>query len=426
MPSPTEEIRNRGKLLLAALAVTIFISSFLFSCTSSVVEKKETESPFKPLPENMVSTDEMEDVDFSRFRHDNERHQEIPCLLCHQQRDEAFRPRFASHTPCAGCHTPQFEDKTHPICSTCHTGPDTAELKPFPAISSFRTKFDHPAHIRLTSCSTCHATQADGMTVPSGGDAHASCFTCHTADKVVGDRNIGSCSTCHEPGVAERIVDSSAAIGFNFDHKNHSRVSCDNCHRPLGGNNMSEITVSEHKNLANSCSTCHNSKRAFGPSRMNDCRRCHTELPSSTRFGVQFSHAVHAKDDCASCHKPAAANFSVPNTQNAHATCFQCHAPGKQAAAKSTCFACHKIGGGLDIKPSRAVIPGNFAHSKHEFMGCDSCHSPAGGRMTAPTVRMHKAQGAGTSCATCHDNQGAFGEDFANCRRCHVGGQFSR
>ncbi|MBK9215972.1 MAG: hypothetical protein IPM59_10305 [Chloracidobacterium sp.] len=418
--------RRRGKLLIAALALPAFLAGSLSSCTSSVTEKKESESPFKPLPENMVSTDEMEDVDFSRFRHDNERHRDIPCLLCHQQRDEAFRPRFASHTPCAGCHTPQFENKDHPICSTCHTGPDTPELKAFPSISSFRTKFDHTSHIRLASCSTCHSTQGDGMTVPSGGDAHASCMSCHTADKVVGDRNIGSCSTCHEMGRADRIVDTTARIGFNFNHANHARISCDNCHKPLGGNRMSEIAVSEHKNLANSCATCHNSKRAFGPARMADCKRCHTELPSSGRFGVQFSHALHAKNDCASCHKPGSANFAVPNGQNAHTTCFQCHAPGKEAAAKSTCFSCHKIGGGIDIKPSRAVIPGNFAHSKHDFLGCDSCHAPSGVGMTAPTVRMHKAPGAGTNCATCHDNQGAFGEEFANCRRCHTGGQFGR
>ncbi len=421
-----DRIRRRFKLVVVLIAIPIFTIYFLSACTSSVVEKKETESPFKPLPENMVGTDTMDDVDFSKFRHDNEKHSEIPCLLCHQQKDEAFRPRFASHTPCAGCHTPQFEDKNHPICSTCHTGPDTAELKRFPSIASFRTKFDHSAHIGLTSCSTCHAQQGDGMSVPAGGDAHASCFTCHTADKVIGDRNIGSCSTCHEAGSPNRISDSRATIGFNFDHGNHSRMSCNNCHKPLGGNNMSAIAVSEHKNLQNSCATCHNSRRAFGPSRMSDCRRCHTELPSGGRFGVRFSHSVHTGTDCATCHKQGASNFSVPNSQTAHTTCFQCHAPGKAASSKSTCFACHQIGGGMDIRPSRAVIPGNFKHSAHEFMGCDSCHAPSGGKMTAPTVRMHKAQGAGTTCATCHDNQGAFGEDFANCRRCHVGGQFGR
>lgn len=417
-------------MIRAKLAVIIAVAALggysMVSCSSSVVEKKVTESPFKPLPENMVSTDEMEDVDFSQFKHDSERHRDVPCLLCHQQKDEGFRPRFASHTPCAGCHTPQFEDKNHAICLTCHTANDSPELKAFPAMTSFRAKFDHPAHIRMTSCGTCHSGQGDGMTVPSGGDAHATCFTCHTADKVVGDRNIGSCSTCHEPGAANRIVDSTAQIGFNFDHGKHSRVACDSCHRPLGGNKMSATTVSEHKGLANSCATCHNSKRAFGPSRMSDCRRCHTDLPSGSRFGVQFSHAVHTRNDCASCHKSGAANFSVPNGQTAHNTCFQCHAPAKEAAAKSTCFACHKIGGGIDIKPSRAVIPGNFAHTKHEFLGCDSCHAQTGSRMTAPTVAMHKAKGSGTNCATCHDNQTAFGEDFANCKRCHVGGQFGR
>jgi hypothetical protein len=396
----------------------------LFACSSPIVEKAETESPVRPLPENLVGTDKMEDVDFSRFQHESVRHKELPCLLCHQQKDDRSSAKFAPHASCSGCHTPQFENKAHPICSTCHTGPDTPELKPFPSIVSFKTKFDHTAHISLTSCSSCHATQGDGMSVPSGADAHASCFTCHAAEKVVDDRNIGSCSTCHEQGPPNRIVDARTSVGFNFGHADHSRLSCNNCHRPVGGNDMSVIAVSQHKGVQNSCASCHNSRRAFGPNRLSDCRRCHTDFPSSTRFGAQFSHAVHTANDCAGCHKQGVANFSVPNGKNAHSTCFQCHAPGQSASAKSTCFSCHKIGGGIDIRPSRAVIPGNFAHAKHEFMDCDSCHTPSGGKMTAPVVRMHKAAGSATACVTCHDNQGAFGEDPANCGRCHTGGEY--
>lgn len=419
-------VTRRSKFVVLGAGILFFAVYFVTSCGSSVAEKKVIESPFKPLPENIVSTDEMEDVDFSKFEHDSDRHRNLPCLLCHQQKDSSSSPTFASHTRCAGCHTPQFEDKTHLICTTCHTGSDSAELKAFPAMTSFRANFSHSQHIRTTTCATCHKPQGDGMTVPSGGDAHTNCLSCHTTDKVVGDRNIGSCNTCHELGSPNRIVDSTAAIGFNFDHARHSRVACDNCHRPIGGNKMSATTVSQHKNLRNSCATCHNSKRAFGASRMADCRRCHSDIPASSNFGVRFGHDVHAKDNCASCHKAGAANFSVPNGATAHNSCFQCHAPGKSAAAKSTCFSCHKIGGGIDIKPSRAVIPGNFAHAKHEFLGCDSCHASSGGKMTMPTAAMHKAKGGGTNCATCHDNQTAFGEDFASCKRCHVGDKFGR
>lgn len=421
------ELIRRSKFFVLGTAILVFAGYFVTSCGSSVTEKRVIESPFKPLPENIVSTDEMDGVDFSSFKHDSERHRDVPCLLCHQQKDDLGRPQFSSHTPCAGCHTPQFKDKTHLICTTCHTESDSAELKPFPAMASFRANFNHSEHIRTTTCASCHKPQGSGMTVPSGGDAHTTCFTCHTSDKVVGDKNIGSCNTCHELGRPNRIVDSTAAIGFNFDHAKHGRVACDSCHSPAGVNKMSATTVSQHKNLANSCATCHNSKRAFGASRMADCRRCHVDIPASANFGVRFSHAVHAKDNCASCHKAGAANFSVPSGATAHNSCFQCHSPGKSAAAKSTCFSCHNIGGGMDIKPSRAVIPGNFAHAKHEFMGCDSCHAPSGVKMTMPTAAMHKAKGKGTNCATCHDNQTAFGgEDFASCKRCHVGDKFGR
>src|SRR5829696_8785744 len=47
--------------------------------------------------------------DYSRFRHTNEQHARLPCLLCHRREDNSPRPvRSAGHTPCAGCHTQQF------------------------------------------------------------------------------------------------------------------------------------------------------------------------------------------------------------------------------------------------------------------------------------------------------------------------------
>lgn len=88
------------------------------------------------------------------------------------------------------------------------------------------------------------------------------------------------------------------------------------------------------------------------------------------------------------------------------------------------CFTCHEPGGKNTIAASSPVIPGNFAHTKHSFLDCDSCHTPAEARMTAPVVAMHKGSKSATSCATCHNNEMAFGEDFTNCKRCHTGNRF--
>ncbi|MBS1795585.1 MAG: hypothetical protein JSS81_17145 [Acidobacteria bacterium] len=424
------ETSQNARRMPNSLALSFFcllVGVLLTACTPSVKEKRNTESPYKPLPENLVATDTMDDVDFSKFDHNGERHKTVPCLLCHQRNEESPKPKFASHTPCIGCHKPQFDDPGHPICATCHTGENTDKLKTFPRMTSFKVNFNHAAHFKETSCATCHKTEGGVMSVPSGADAHVTCFQCHTSDKVVGDKNIGSCSTCHEPGTPNRFDVSVAKVGFNFDHSKHGGVSCSDCHSPAGGNRMSAITVSMHSNAANSCSTCHNEKRAFGANDFSDCRKCHQEVAAVRSFGIKFNHSDHAKKDCATCHKAGAGiNFTVPNGQAAHNTCFQCHSPmkGGTSFTNSKCFQCHQVNGTNNIAPPPTTISGNFAHAKHNFLDCDNCHTTTGGKMDVPSVVMHKPAKTKLSCATCHNNDMAFGEDFANCKRCHTSGKF--
>jgi hypothetical protein len=416
---------KRVQQFVVLLFFCLLSGYFITSCTSTIQEKPKPESPFKPLPEEVVSTDTMEDVDFSKFDHNGERHKTVPCLLCHQRNEESPKPRFSSHATCTGCHTQQFKDENHPICSICHTGPNTAELKPFPPMQSFRAHFDHAQHVRQTNCATCHKTEGVGMTVPVRAAAHETCFQCHTSDKVVGDKNIGSCSTCHEPGPANRISDAATNVGFNFSHSKHSRVDCASCHNAGGS---TQIKVGMHSGAANSCATCHNEKRAFGANDFSDCRKCHTEVSGIRSFGIKFNHAQHTKSDCATCHKSGAGgvNFNVPNSEAAHKTCFQCHSPmqGKGSFTNSKCFTCHQPGSGNNLTPSRSFIPGNFSHTKHSFFDCANCHTTTGGKMDVPSVVMHKPSKSKISCVGCHDNQTAFGEDFTNCKRCHTGGNF--
>ena len=268
------------------------------------------------------------------------------------------------------------------------------------------------------------------MSKPSGADAHATCFQCHTPEKIVGEKNIGSCATCHQAGTPNRIVDSAQAVGFNFDHRKHGSLNCQSCHSDSTGNQMSVISVAMHKDSTNSCATCHNEKRAFGANDFSDCRKCHQEVSGTKNFGVKFDHSIHLKQtNCATCHKSGGngISFSVPNGQNAHNTCFQCHSPNKDSNnfTSSKCFQCHQIGGTNNIVASPNIIAGNFNHTKHQNLGCNTCHTTTGGEMSAPTVAMHKATKAVLSCAACHNSQKAFGsDDFSNCKRCYIGGNF--
>lgn len=415
---------------IVVLSFLCLMLGYIFSsCSESKKITIETQDPYQPLfPEAATTADTMEGIDFSTFKHHEGRHKTIPCLLCHDRKDESSKPQLALHERCAGCHTQQFKDASHPICLTCHTKSGSSEVKAFPKIQSFDVQFNHSAHFKETNCSTCHKNSGDGMTVPNGSNAHATCFQCHTSDKIVGEKNIGSCSTCHQEGTPTHFTDTVKTIGFNFNHSKHNGLNCQSCHNPSSDNKMSVINVSMHSGETNSCTTCHNGQKAFGANQFSDCRRCHQEVANVKSFGIKFDHANHTKTDCAVCHKSGGKGitFNIPNGQTAHSTCFQCHSPMKGGGnfTTSKCFQCHQVGGNNDISPPPQTIAGNFNHSKHKSLDCKSCHASSQGNMSAPTVAMHKATKSGLSCASCHNNQKAFGEDFANCKRCHTNNNF--
>ncbi|HQU86180.1 MAG TPA: cytochrome c3 family protein [Pyrinomonadaceae bacterium] len=415
----------RLRELVVLIGFCLMIGYFAVSCTSTVQEKKAPEDPFKPLDPEQVFSD-MTNLDFKTFKHTEGRHSTVPCLLCHQRNEESPKPRFASHQICAGCHAQQFKDQRHDICSICHSNVETGEVKKFPSLTTFKMEFNHSAHLKLTNCATCHKTAGANMAIPSGVNAHETCFQCHTSDKMVGEKSIGSCSTCHEPGKPNRISAEFTNVGFNFSHTRHGKLNCQECHGS-SGNAMSKINVGMHSGANNNCATCHNGQRAFGATNFSDCRKCHTEVQSAA-FGIKFSHDVHSKTNCATCHKQggSGATFTIPNTQTAHNTCFQCHSPMKGGGSftDGKCFTCHQSGSKNNIAPPPQTIGGNFNHKKHSGFDCDSCHTSQKGQMSAPTVAMHRQVKSGFSCVNCHNNEVAFGENFANCKRCHTNSKF--
>lgn len=220
---------------------------------------------------------------FSKFQHNNQAHSQLSCMLCHVRTEGSTRPKFPGHMPCAGCHVQQFADNKSAICIICHTA---TGVKPFPALRSFNVQFDHASHIRQTNCATCHKTSRRGVafSVPSGGNAHVTCFQCHGPRTEIAGRNIGSCSECHAPGRPVRGSEWAKAYTVNFSHQEHRQrgnMNCAACHavragRPRG-RQVSAPAASMHFAPAGvqSCGSCHDNKRAFGPGDFSNCRRCH-------------------------------------------------------------------------------------------------------------------------------------------------------
>ncbi|MDQ1707909.1 MAG: hypothetical protein QOJ88_1120 [Pyrinomonadaceae bacterium] len=229
-----------------------------------------------------------EGLDYGKFLHNNQNHARLPCLLCHRRESNAaipVRPGGSGHLPCAGCHAQQFAKTEGPICTVCHTSGNSGALKPFPRLRSFGMKFDHARHGKLgASCATCHRPARGGvaMSIPSGFNAHTTCYGCHAPRAQAGGSDISSCGTCHQPGGYARTPQTGAAFRVSFAHAKHTRVSCNECHQVRAGlPQRRQVTAPEPLNhhatgRGQSCLSCHNGKRAFGGDDFTACKRCHT------------------------------------------------------------------------------------------------------------------------------------------------------
>jgi c(7)-type cytochrome triheme protein len=227
---------------------------------------------------------------YSKFQHTSAYHGRLPCSLCHRRESNSPRPMMptsANHLPCAGCHVKQFADSSNPICTICHTNPEAGTLKAFPRLSSFNMTFDHAQHMARgkVSCASCHRPSRGGaaMSVPTGFNAHVTCFECHTDRAKSGERDISSCGVCHKVGRYARTSQMAAAVRIGFSHEKHDRdesLSCNDCHRVRGAGARNEVTAPSllnHHATPNSlsCMTCHNGRRAFGGDDFSVCKRCH-------------------------------------------------------------------------------------------------------------------------------------------------------
>lgn len=267
--------RSSWRTGLIAPAVVMIASSFMIALTYGSDPGFSVADP--PLP----AVDPPQD--FSRFRHDTQQHTRLPCLVCHVRTDNGATPKMPGHIPCSSCHAQQFaEGNTNPICSICHTA---TNVKPFPSLRSFNAVFDHGRHVRQTNCATCHkpAQRGVALSIPARLSAHTTCFQCHGPRTIVDGKNIGSCSTCHQPGRLVRTPQTARAFSMNFSHAEHARkgISCSQCHTVRAGMRRGAQVTSPVAAMhfarpgVSSCAACHNDRRAFGGKDFSDCRKCH-------------------------------------------------------------------------------------------------------------------------------------------------------
>lgn len=276
----------RGSLLFAALLALIL--PMLVLCFSDKEQNAARNS-------NIFSPHLYSLQNYGVFSHNA--HSNIDCNSCHQRSDNSITPRFAGHSSCINCHLTQFVTPQSPMCAICHSSVSTpsAPLRAFPARFNerFNMKFDHTAHNRgagrpAQGCVACHKPLRGGvaLSIPVGLNAHNQCYSCHTPNRSVGGRDIGSCRECHSLAGYRRTSTAGVAFQASFSHADHGarqRLGCNDCHTVKAGapqsRQVSSPATAEHfsSSRAMNCMTCHNDRRAFGDRDFANCRRCHTK-----------------------------------------------------------------------------------------------------------------------------------------------------
>ena len=275
---------------------SVVIGLTLVTVLNSRASGSKPDSHSESFPAVSGSQEKMqfpEGLDYSKFLHSNQNHSRLPCLLCHRRETNSPRPALPGsngHLPCAGCHAQQFANSAGPICTICHTDAQAGKVKPFPRLSSFNMKFDHARHTRMggAGCVTCHRPSSAGvaMTIPSGLNAHVTCYQCHSSAAKSEGRDISSCGVCHQPGRNVRTRETAASFRLGFSHGKHDKsegLTCNECHRVRAGVARStQVSAPQPLNHhaspgAFSCMSCHNGKRTFGGDDFSVCKRCHTK-----------------------------------------------------------------------------------------------------------------------------------------------------
>lgn len=270
------------KFQLALICTVIVVTlGYVFQSGGTTAATIETEPQAQSQPS--------EGLDYSKFLHNTRNHARLPCLLCHRRESNAARPRLpgqSDHAPCAGCHAQQFSNSDSPICTICHTDVNSGALKSFPRLKSFSMKFDHARHVSMAgvSCATCHRPLRGGaaLSIPSGFNAHVTCYRCHTPRAQSQGRDISSCRTCHQLGSYRRTPVFTQAFRVGFNHAKHQKLTCNECHQVRAGMPQrrqvtSPAPLNHHARPGTrSCMSCHDGKRAFGGDDFSACKRCHT------------------------------------------------------------------------------------------------------------------------------------------------------
>jgi hypothetical protein len=390
------------------------------------------------------------------------KHVAAPCSSCHT----SPRPRLDLHLTkqaCADCHANPHGDKfakemAQGGCAQCHE--PRAWDQP---------KIDHStwpltgAHA-TAACDSCHHPTPEDRKAGSGPSYRGvprACSGCHD-DAHLGQfrltQPVLECDKCHStkdfkvPNFDHLVITGWALTGA------HEKTACDKCHMPAAV--AGERPVVRYRGVSTECKFCHaNPHERHTPEGHAEApvpRRARLVLAAlapapaasppdagappptppapapapkapaaqAPAAGASFTDAV----PCEACHTTAAwkamngsaageSKFDHSTTgfpltgQHIHTPCAACHKSAQPV--KRACASCHSQ---------------DDVHRGRLLQGCDSCHVPAGWRVTRP-IEIHQRTrfpltGMHTlaDCTECHlrATEQKFTDAPIDCYGCHA------
>jgi hypothetical protein len=357
------------------------------------------------------------------------------CLTCHQMRVlVADMPPDEPHDRvCGACHNPHDQltpREAERTCASagCHVRPDTlTTMHQGLAVGVLENCLAcHPAHqfrVQGDRCLDCHQDIYDDAPRPLGQISRSAVQAPSSMGGVSGllgalaARFTGTAQTpAQAPAQTPRRPAQAPARELRgtpapaqefqqapsrpliFAHRPHRGVACTECHSTAVTHGAVTVTS------VRQCRECHHTSPVA-----DQCSRCHqpaqlrTErypirqtvqlsvVPQPRTRELPFSHAVHEREACGSCHRQ-------PLTMAVTVSCNSCHEQHHRPTTQ--CMSCH-------------VRPPGDAHTVNAHLGCTGagCHDPVPAQVrNVPRTRPF--------CLSCHQDLVQH-EPGGNCADCH-------